>query len=79
MRGAAGAVFRVPEQQRDAPQSRQAHHGVDDPGEHGQGAAAEKGHGIEAEQPDAAPVQRADDHQDQRDLVNDHVGTSYDD
>ena len=68
-----GAVLGVPEEQRDAPQTCQPHKGIDDPGENGHLAAKEKGNGVKAEQPYAAPVQRADDHQNQRNFVNDHV------
>ena len=40
------------EQQRDAPQTSQAHQSVDHPGEDRQLAAAEEGHRVEAEQAD---------------------------
>ena len=36
-------------------------------------AAADKGHQIKAEKTDGAPVQRADDHQDQCNSICDHV------
>ena len=68
MRGAA--ILRA-EEQGDAPKTRQTHQTVNDAGEQGQLAAEEEGHGVEPEEADAAPVQRADDHQDQRKFVDD--------
>ena len=64
--------FLAAEQQADAPQASQAHQGENDAGEDGQLTAAEECHQVEAEQADAAPVQGADDDQDQCDLVKDH-------
>ena len=77
--GMAGIVLGVPEQQRDAPQSCQPHQRVDNPGEERHLPAEEESHRVKAEQPDTAPVQCADNHKNQRDFVNDHVDTSYDD
>ena len=65
------AILRA-EEQGDAPKTRQTHQTVNDAGEQGQLAAEEEGHGVEPEEADAAPVQRADDHQDQRKFVDDH-------
>ena len=73
VRRVAGVVLRVPEQQRDAPETCQPDQRVDDPGEDGGLSAEQECDGIKAEQPHAAPVQRADDHKDQRNFVNDHI------
>ena len=64
------------EQQRDTPQARQTHQGIDDPGEDGQLPAAEEGHRVKAEQADAALVQGADDDQNQGKFVQKHMKTS---
>lgn len=64
----AGAVLRVPEQQRDAPQSGKAHQCVDDSGKDCGLAAKEESDRIETENADTAPVQGTYDHQYQRDL-----------
>ena len=61
----------LPEQQGNAPQARYAHQGIDDAAESRQLAAAEKRYAVEGEKAHAAPVQRADDDQNQRDAVND--------
>ena len=50
--GVARLLVGGAEQQRDAPQARQAHQGVDDAGENGHLAAAEESHRIKAEQAD---------------------------
>ena len=73
VRRVAGVVLRVPEQQRDAPETCQPDQRVDDPGEDGGLSAEQECDGIKAEQPHAAPVQCADDHKDQRNFVNDHI------
>ena len=62
----------VPEQQRNAPHSGKAHQGIDNAADHAAGAAAGKGHQIKPEQTDAAPVQGADDGNDQRNAIQDH-------
>ena len=64
--------FPCPEQKRDAPDTRQRHDGVHNPCPHRRGAAAYPCHDVEAEQPDAAPVQRANDGNNQRDTIHDH-------
>ena len=61
----------LPEQQRDAPQARQAHQGIDDPAHGRQLAAEQPRHAVEGEKAHASPVQRAHDHQDQRNAVYD--------
>ena len=61
------------EQQGDAPDARKGDDGVDDPCPDRSGAAEDPRDEIELEQPDAAPVERADDRQHQRDLVHDAV------
>lgn len=73
VRRVAGVVLRVPEQQRDAPETCQPDQRVDDPGEDGGLPAEQECDGVKAEQPHAALVQRADDHKDQRNFVNDHI------
>ena len=73
VRRVAGVVLRVAEQQRDAPETCQPDQRVDDPGEDGGLPAEQECDGIKAEQPHAAPVQRADDHKDQRNFVNNHI------
>ena len=60
------------EQQCDAPQARQTYQGVDDAGQQRGLAPKAESHRVKAKQADAAPVQRADDGQDQCDLVDHH-------
>ena len=60
------------EEERDAPHARQGDHGIDDTGDHGGGPAAHPGDEIEPEQTDAAPVECADDGNDQRNAIHDH-------
>ena len=62
----------VPEDQGDAPQGGQAHQDVDHPAGHTGLPAEEGGHDVVAEQADAAPVEPADDGQDQGDFIDDH-------
>ena len=73
---AASALFLcgdlVPEQQRNTPHGGKAHQGIDNATDHTAGAAAGKGHQIEPEQANAAPVQAADDQQDQSKSVHEH-------
>ena len=61
----------VPEDHGDAPQARHAYQRVDDAADGAHLAAEEKRHAVEAEKAHAAPIQRADDDQHQRDLIND--------
>ncbi len=60
------------EEQGDAPHARQSDHGIDDTGDHGGGSAAHPRNEIKLEQTDAAPVQGADDGNDQRNAIQDH-------
>ena len=60
------------EDQRDAPDTRQGNHGEDDAREQRFRAAADPSHRIKTEKPYRAPVQRADDDEDQRDPIQDH-------
>ena len=60
------------EEQRNAPHARQSDYGIDDAGDHGGGPAAYPRNEIELEQTDAAPVQGADDGDNQRDAIQDH-------
>lgn len=61
----------VPEDHGDAPQARHAYQRVDDAADGAHLAAEQKRHAVEAEKAHAAPIQRADDDQHQRDLIND--------
>ena len=65
------------EQQRDAPDTGQSDHGLDDPRRYGGSAAADPGNQIELEQTYATPVQRADDGNDQRDAIQYHHERTY--
>ena len=58
------------EQQRNAPDTGQCHHGVNNTGEQGAGTAANPGHQVKLEQPDATPVECTDDGDDQSELVH---------
>ena len=60
------------EDQRDAPDTGQSHHGEDDACEQRSGAPTDPRHRIETEKADRAPVQRADDNKDQGDPIQDH-------
>ena len=63
----------LPEQERDAPESGDADQCVDDSAEGRHLSAAQEGHNIEAENSDAAPVQGADNRQDEGNLIDDHL------
>ena len=69
-KNSSGVVRRIAEQQRDAPQTRDAHQGIDNAADGSQLAAADKGHAVKGEQPHAAPVQRTDDDQDQSNAIH---------
>lgn len=71
-----GTRFPLPEQQRDAPDSRQADQNIDDAAENGSGAAEQPRHQVKLKQADQPPVQAADDGQHQRDLIHDHKNPS---
>jgi hypothetical protein len=58
------------EQQRDAPDARKRHDGINDSREQRADATADISDKIKLKQPDRAPVQRTDDHQDQRNSIN---------
>ena len=60
------------EQQRNAPDARQRHQCVEDPADNCALPAENPGDDIELKQPDAAPVQRAQDDQDQSNAIQ-HV------
>ena len=57
------------EEKRDAPQAGQGYQGVDHTAYRGILSSKEMSDDIVAEQPDAAPVDGADDHQDQSDSI----------
>lgn len=59
--GGGGMVVAKAEEQGDAPETGQTHKCVDNAGEDGKLAAEEEGHGVKSEQADAAPVERAND------------------
>ena len=61
--------FARTEEQRDAPDARQTHRGIDDTREQGRRSTADPCNDIELEQTDAAPVERADDTDDQRNTI----------
>ena len=69
---ALAIVCSFPEDQGNAPQGGQAHQGVDHPAGHAGLPAEEGGHDVEAEQADAAPVEPADDGQDQGQFIKEH-------
>jgi hypothetical protein len=62
---------RFTEQHCDTPQTGDAYQRIDDAAEGGQLTAANKRNAVKGKQPYAAPVQRADDDQNQSDAVND--------
>ena len=64
--------FPLPEEQRDAPDTRQRDKGKNDTADCRSLATKGPAHYVELEQADAAPVDRADDHKDQSDSVQ-HV------
>ena len=66
----SGIIRRITEQQRDAPQTGDAHQRIDDAAENGQLTAADKGYAVKGEQPHAAPVQRTDDDKDQSNAIH---------
>ena len=68
-RAYASAVFSSAEEKRDAPQAGQGYQGVDHTAYRGILSSKEMSDDIVAEQPDAAPVDGADDHQDQSDSI----------
>ena len=68
----------LPEQQGDAPQSGDAHQCIDDAAPYCQLSTEYGGHAVKAEQADAAPVQSADNDEDQGDAIYDlHGQTSH--
>lgn len=69
-KNSSGVVRRIAEQQRDAPQTGDAHQGIDNAADGSQLAAADKGHAVKGEQSHAAPVQRTDDDQDQSNAIH---------
>ena len=74
------AAFRrrgLPKQHRDAPKTGKSHERVDHAAEHPDLTAEEKGDAVEAEQSHASPVERADDGEDQRDLIDEHRVPSF--
>ena len=60
----------LPEQKRCAPDTGDGNQCVDDPAEQGRLAAEEPGHQVELEQRHQAPVQAADDGEDQCDHIH---------
>ena len=60
------------EQKRDTPNARQGDDGVDDAGQESVLTAADPRDNIEGKQSDAAPVECADDGDDQRDAIHNH-------
>ena len=62
-------LFPVAEQKGNSPNPRQSNQGINDPADRRRLPAKHPGHNVKLEQADAAPVQRADDHQDQGYLV----------
>jgi hypothetical protein len=60
------------EDQRDAPNARQTNHRVDDAAEQRGRSAADPRYQVKLEKPDASPVQRADNGQNERNSIHDH-------
>ena len=60
------------EEERNAPESRKGNERIDDTCPKAVVAAEEPGNRVELEEPDAAPVERADDGQNESNTVDDH-------
>lgn len=65
------------EQQRNAPQARKAHNGINDPAEDRTLPAKQPGNKIKLENAHKAPVQAADNGQDQRDGIHEITSLSH--
>jgi len=64
-----GSPFHIPEQQRDAPDTCKGNQRIDHTADGSTLTAEKPCHCVKLKQADAAPVERADDHQDQCDSV----------
>ena len=62
----------IPKQQGNAPDRGQAHQGIDHAADGAAGATEQEGDQVKAEDADAAPIQAADNGQNQSDLIHDH-------
>ena len=60
------------EEQGNAPDRGQAHQGIDHAADGAAGAAEQEGDQVKAEDADAAPIQAADNGQNQSNLIHDH-------